>query len=362
MFAYLLNTKFEAITLIETYESFIWTDRYREYGDFEITCFPDSQIVADAKIDYYLVNPESEHVMIIEGREIDTDAEEGDRFIITGRSLESILDRRIVWKQTDLSGSLQNGIKKLITDAFISPSVSDRKVSNFVFETSTDPEITKLTHEAQYTGDNLYDILKELCEEYDIGFKITLNSKNQFVFKLYKGEDRSYDQTENTFVVFSPGFDNIIDTQYAETTKEYKNIAWVGGEGEGSERKFQQSGTEKGLTRRELFVDAREVSKKDENDVELTDAEYNKLLKQRGDKDLLDYPKAKTFAGKVDTTSMFVYGVDFNLGDVVQLENEYGIEGPSLVTEIVWTQDEEGYSCYPTFMSKDEENGKESDA
>ena len=31
-----LNTDYESIAVIDTYESFIWTDRYNSYGDFEI--------------------------------------------------------------------------------------------------------------------------------------------------------------------------------------------------------------------------------------------------------------------------------------------------------------------------------------
>lgn len=31
-----LNTTFESIAVVDTYESLIWTDRYNAYGDFEI--------------------------------------------------------------------------------------------------------------------------------------------------------------------------------------------------------------------------------------------------------------------------------------------------------------------------------------
>lgn len=362
MFAYVLNTDFEKIGVVDTYESFIWSDRYREYGDMELTCFPDRKIIEDCKIDYYLQNPESEHLMIIEGLEVDTDSEEGNRYIITGRSLESILDRRVVWKQTTLSGSLQNGVKQLLTDAFISPNVSARKISNFVFKESTDPAITKLTHEAQYTGDNIYAIVKDICAEYDIGFKITLNAKKQFVFEFYKGVDRSYDQSENTYVVFSPNFDNIINSQYAETVKEYKNVSLIGGEGEGEERKYATVGNESGLSRREVFTDARDIKSELEDGSTMSDADYKALLVQKGTKDLTNYPWAKSFEGEVDATRGFVYGVDFFIGDMVQVANEYGMQGPSVVVEMVWSQDDDGYTCYPTFMTKDEIDKEKEDA
>ena len=53
---------------------------------------------------------------------------------------------------------------------------------------------------------------------------------------------------------------------------------------------------------------------------------------------------------------MFVFGVDFFLGDVVQLSDRYGNEGRSRITEIVFSHDSEGEKTYPTFISVDEEN------
>lgn len=359
MFLYILDTSFNTVAMIDVFKSVIWTDRYQEAGDFELVCNPEPAIMGYTQIDYYVVNPESKHVMIVEGREVNTDSEEGDQFVFTGRSLESLLERRIVWKQTTLSGSLQNGIKQLITDAIISPTDEKRKIDNFIFLESEDPAITELTLEAQYTGDNLYDILTAVCLDNDIGFRVILNADNQFVFELYKGEDRSYDQEENPYVVFSPGFDNIINSQYAETVCEYKNIALVGGEGEGASRKYAEAGSGSGVTRREVFVDARDVSTEKENGGTMSEKEYTAALKERGNKDLTERPWAKTFEGEVYAMNGFVYGKDFFLGDLVQVANEYGMEGPSLVSEIVWAQDEEGYSCYPTFIAQNDQDKEE---
>ena len=32
----ILNTNLDAVSIVDTYESFIWTDRYYAYGDFEL--------------------------------------------------------------------------------------------------------------------------------------------------------------------------------------------------------------------------------------------------------------------------------------------------------------------------------------
>ena len=211
-----LNRELDAISVIDIYESFIWTDRYYRYGDFELYTAMQNNILDIIKKDFFLQSSDSDHIMIIEDWIIKSDIENGNHITVTGRSLESILTRRIIWGQKTISGNLQNGIKTLLNENIISPSDSKRKISNFIFEESTDPVITKLTINAQFTGDNLYDAIQKICEERGIGFKITLNDNKQFVFKLYAGVDRSYEQTLVPYVIFSPNFDNIINSNYME--------------------------------------------------------------------------------------------------------------------------------------------------
>lgn len=350
-----LNTNLDAVSIADTYESFIWTDRYYKYGDFELYAAMREGILDFIKQDYYLQSRDSEHVMIIEKLLISSDVEDGNHITITGRSLESILDRRIIWGQKTLNGNLQNAIKTLLNECIISPSDSNRKISNFIFEASTDPTITSLTIEAQYTGDNLYDVIQKICEERNIGFKITLNDNKQFVFKLYAGTDRSYDQTVVPYVVFSPNFENIINSNYMESKASLKNITLVGGEGEGSARKYTTVGSGSGLNRRELFTDARDISSDVGDGVVLSNAEYTAQLQQRGKEKLAENTDVTSFEGQVETTIMFKYGEDFFNGDVVQIANEYGHETKARILEIVTSENEEGTSVYPTFKTITEE-------
>lgn len=277
-----LNTNLDAISIVDVYESFIWTDRYYEYGDFELFTSMTDTILSYIRQDYYLQSRESEHVMIIEKIRINSDSENGNHITVTGRSLESILDRRIVWGQKTITGNLQNGIRTLLNENVISPADNKRRISNFIFEASTDPAITSLKIDAQYTGDNLYDVINKICSERSIGFKVTLNNNKQFVFKLYAGADRSYDQSVNPYVIFSPKFENIINSNYVESKSALKTVTLVGGEGEGSARKYTTVGGGSGLNRRELFTDARDISSDVGDGVVLSDAAYTAQLQQRG--------------------------------------------------------------------------------
>lgn len=346
----LLNTSLDAISVVDDYESLIWTDRYQECGDFEIYTPVTAEILSVLKQDYYLINRDSEHVMIIEKLLIKTDVELGNHITITGRSLESILKRRIVWGLRSITGNFQNGIKTLLEENIINPSDPNRRIDNFIFEESTDERITSLNIEAQYTGDEIYEIITKLCKEHNIGFKVTLNNNKQFVFKLYAGTDRSYDQIENTYVIFSPNFENIVNSNYLESKSALKNVTLVGGEGEGVERRYYTVGSVTGLDRRELFTDARDISSK-VDEKELTEEEYNAQLAQRGNEKLSDNIEVVSFEGEIEPTMMFKYQEDFFNGDVIQIENEYGHATKARIIEMTISEDERGTSVYPTFST-----------
>lgn len=358
-----LDESFEPFAIIDTYNSLIWTDRYNECGDFELFTAMSMDLLNVIKQDYYIRRPDSDHVMIIEKIEIDTDVEDGNTITITGRSLESLLDRRIVWNETSLSGSFQDGIEKLLNENVISPSNESRKIPNFKMEKSEDQAITNLTIEAQYKGDNLYDILQILCTERNIGFKVVLSDTNELVFSLYSGTDRSYDQTDNPYVIFSPNYDNLISSNYIESKSSFKNVTLVSAEDsdnrpeeEGAEAPLVETavGNVSGLARRETFTDYGSISRTvTEGDQEktLSDSEITAMLRQRGKETLAENASILSFEGEAETSTMFKYGEDFTIGDIVQVEDHYGHESRARVIELVLSDATDGFSVYPTFSA-----------
>ena len=347
-----LNQDFMPIYIFDRYESLLWVDRFNQAGSFEIYTLITDDILKYMVKDNYLVNNDSDHIMIIEDFSIESNVETGDHIKIIGRSLESILDRRIVWTQTDLDGNLQNGIRTLLTNAIISPSIAARQISNFIFEESRDTSITTLTMDNQYTGDNLLEVIETLCDTNKIGYRILLDDQNRFVFSLYNGIDKSYRQSALPYVVFRPTFDNIINSNYREENSKAKTVTLVAGEGEGASRKTRTVGTGTGLLRRELYTDARDIRKEDG----WSTAKYNSILDKRGTEKLAEANKdIKTFDGKCDTSRMFVFKKDFDIGDIVQIANEYGMESPARITEFTWSYSTSGFETYPTFVAVEEE-------
>ena len=344
----ILDTAFNPVGIIDAFKSMIWVDRYQEAGDFELYVPASAKMINLLRIDYYIWFNDSDHTMIIEDLELSSDVEQGNFIIVTGRSLESILDRRIVWKQTNLKGNFQDAIEKLLNDNIINPEVSNRKIENFIFNKTDDEHICNLKIDTQYTGDNIYDVITTICEENNIGFKIVLSDDNEFIFSFYKGLNRSYDQLTNPYVAFSPQLENIINSNFYTSKANLKTVTLVSGEGEGASRKTTVVGGGSGLDRRELFSDARDISSDTETGT-LSDTEYLTLLKSRGLKNLTEYTTKEAFEGEVNTTNLFKYGVDFFIGDVVQIANEYGNEGVAYISEIIYSINNDGITVYPTF-------------
>ena len=357
----ILDTTFNPVGIIDAFKSMIWVDRYQEAGDFELYVPASAKMIDLLRIDYYIWFNDSEHTMIIEDLELSSDVEQGNFIIVTGRSLESILDRRIVWKQTNLKGNFQDAIKKLLNDNIINPEVSGRKIENFKFDPTDDKYICNLKIDTQYTGDNIYDVITTNCKENNIGFKLVLSDDNEFVFRFYKGLNRSYDQLTNPYVAFSPQLENIINSNFYTSKANLKTVTLVSGEGEGASRKTTVVGGGSGLDRRELFSDARDISSDTETGT-LSDAEYLTLLKSRGLKNLAEYTTKEAFEGEVNTTNLFKYGVDFFIGDVVQIANEYGNEGVAYISEMIYSMSDDGITVYPTFKVISKEGQSDAEA
>lgn len=342
---YVLNRDFEIINYIDTFVSLEWVKRYFDTGDFVLNCVADMNIIKSLQKRNYLVREDDERIMIIEKINITTSAENGNTVNVSGRSIESILGRRIVWKQTNSKSSetVEQFIRRLVDENVINPTDPKRKIPNLILG-----ELKGFTEkiEKQVTGDNLLTVIKEICQAYNYGFKITMNEAGYLVFDLYKGIDRSYNQSINPYVVFSNDFDNIINTEYEYDETNISNVALIGGEGEGTDRKYQSIGDSEGFDRYELFVDANDISS---NNGEISLTDYNNLLIERGNEKIAENTFVESYTGEVETTLTYVYKKDYDLGDIVETVNEYGMEATPRIIEIIESENENGLRVVPTF-------------
>ena len=376
---YLLDENLKKIHIIDTYSSAIWSPRYNTLGDCELVIQASKENLNKVKECRYISREDDEMSCEIKKIEIQTDEENGDQIIITGTDIKDILNKRIVMNQTNFNGLAEDYIRKLITDAFINPKDPNRKISNFILD---DKKGFTETIREQVTYDYIGDKVQEICQQFGWGYKVTIKNGN-FVFSLYKGEDRSQ------YITFSQNYDNISTTDYVEDNSNIKNVALIAGEGEGVDRKTTTIGNEVGIDRNELYVDARDVSstidydelvssypngiektinnviyyqvngnniaiitKNEEGEVEevkLCNNVYTENLKGVGYEKMSECVQVTSFSGKIITGVNYIYKKDYNLGDIVRILNEYGMSVNARITEIIESRDENGYSMEPTF-------------
>lgn len=386
MEALILNRSYQTQCIVDSFNSFIWTDRYNEPGDFELY-FPVSSPAFEFAVEnYYVWENHSDRLMIIESISIATDPEEGAHVTLEGRSLESLLERRVVAYRTIINGNLQDGIERLLNENAINPSESVRKIPGLRFIRSSDPKITALTCDLNLLGENLLEVVESQCQLHDLGFKVIFNEANQTLdFTLYYGEDRSYNQTKNPFVAFSPQFDNLLSSNYLKTSKNLKTAAVVAGDAnyEYGQEVVDVTGKPEltGMDRREMYVDGSsvelpnptvneesirsrlealgksedyiqaQIDKAKAEAAEQLAPEYRNQLSQLGIEELSQTYVTEAFEGEVDGLRQYKYGVDYTIGDVVQVMDEYGREASSRITEIVRSHDLTGEIMTPTFTT-----------
>lgn len=337
------------VGIIEEPTSAIWTRAYYKPGDFELYLPASVDLLTLIEKDCYITRDDDDSIMIVERLELETNDENGDFIIIKGRTANSLLDRRIVWNMTTVSGRVDMAVYKLINDNAISPTDTDR-ILPIIMDA---PNVLADKINAQHTGTGLLDAVNEICAAYGMGHRAVARRVENGIRKivpcieLFVGKDRSAGQTAISPVIFSPEYENVSATNYAFDMSQYKNVALVAGEGEGTARTRVVAGAAAGLERRELYVDARDLGT-DNGAISATD--YAAQLNARGVEKLTETRISEAFSGDVDTENTFVFRSDYDVGDIVTVENEYGIRADARIVSITESWGEGGqYSVTPTF-------------
>jgi hypothetical protein len=193
--------------------------------------------------------------------------------------------------------------------------------------------------------DTVYNTLKSLCDPYNLGFRLVRDGDNSKVyFEVHTGDDRTAGQTTRNPVVFSPDLDNLIDQTLLKSTAQQKTVAYV----------FAQNGSvtvyapganpaDSGAKRRAILVDATNVNTP-------AGLELTASLQAIGLRELAKYQKIYQFDGQVANSS-YRYGVDYNLGDLVEELDSDGYGSQMLVTEQIFVSDNQGERSYPTLTA-----------
>lgn len=353
---YTLDPMLKREGLYDRFVSLIWTERFNSKGDFELilpsTAANRNTFVTGRK----LALNESYRVMEVETVEDSTDDEGRALLTIKGPSLEVMMEDRVArhamnstttepkWILTGTPGFIA---RKIFNDICALGTLDLDDIIPFLADVDLLPDDSipepadSITVEVEIQS--VYDAVKNLCDLYDLGFRLLRNFDNsQLVFNIYAGSDRTSQQSILPSVLFSPDLDNLKNVTEFKSTEGAKNVAYV----------FSPVGFRvvtpqdvdpniAGFDRRVLWVNADDIT---ETDVPTANA----LMDQRGKEALSQARSFGGFDGEINQNSQYKYGTDYQLGDLVEIRNTDGFANVMRVTEQIFVQDNEGERSYPT--------------
>ena len=384
MQVYILDKNYELTGELSEQEDIVFNKRFNDVGYCALKVAADADMLNLLKAGNYIFRYDDDLLCKIETATIDTDVEQGDYLTVDAVDMNNILAGRIVRWEVSYSGTVAGFIKQLIVENIINPAQAQRKIENFVFDDSNFAELTETIDVAKDTAtQDLLQLIITTCKTYNYGFRVSLNIETKtLVFRLIKGKNKATMESEE-YVEFSPNFANIISSHYKEDESNYKNVVYVGYKSSNKDDEnvyllslFEGETEPQGEARREIYVDAtntsREIKLEDlqvlygeltkegntyyalidgvktavatfeittsdgvsTEKITANDYTYLKLIRIVGLNTLAERVKTQEFSGEVDTVDTYEYKKDYDLGDIVRVANEYGIEAPAQITEV----------------------------
>jgi len=311
----------ELIDLAGPFTSLRWRRRFFEPGEFELHCqynLNSLELFAKSNIIHRLDRAEAG---IIEGV-VAEGTQSGDMIAVTGRFFSSILDTRSVVNTFNFEGTVEQAMRKVVSDNCI----ASRPINLLKLGTLNG---FSQTCSFQTTGKQVSDVIQALSISSDIGNRVRIDAAGKsWIFETYQGVDRSVTQTEHPYVLFSQENANILSPKYTQNNRNFRNYAYVAGEGTGSGRIIVTVDRIKGGTRRELYVDARDLQQES-----LSNTEYRNRLTQRGLEKLAEAAEIENFEASAINTGSHIYLDDWDLGDTVSFK-KWGITSNQIITEV----------------------------
>lgn len=353
-----LHITLEAIC--DSFSSLLWDVEYYSCGVFEIYIAANPRNIKIFKTGKIVGrDDDKEHYGLIESVKIETDAEDGDYLIVSGRFLTCLLERRIIYPTCSFTS--QTSYSEILQSVVSQNAISDdnRRISGLSLGSVSGDcwgQPTKL----QVSYDNLMEWIYTICEKIggtaNIRLKKISGEQYEMILDLSEGTDRSIMQNENPHIIFSDGYTNLLSFTYSTDISAQRNFAYVLGKGEGAERKRTTyfDGEEPSfLERYEVYVDAKDMADEQQENGEsklISDDEYIELLKERGKENIV-LPMTASESQIAVQSTQFRYNVDYFVGDYVTVEHKrFGLLQPKIqIIGMIESFDQNGRNLTPTF-------------
>lgn len=287
------------------------------------------------------------------------------------------------WVHCDQNGDIVEGYSEQYTSwkSKQTKEARNRKFPNFIYRNvnatgTIDKKFDKLM--------SVYDILVSFSKKLKTGFRVVLDGSN-FVLETYQGSDRTSNQKTNNPILFDKVMDNVTYTNYYEDQTFYKNVGlaysdgayspvefnasfssyifdgymWVTNDSEKSESSYS------GFDRIEVPFDARSSASvanwdpysyyyPEEGEEADLSIEQKVQSVAESEFDSGDYDFVSLTEGEIDPLVKYKFGVDYFLGDTVEITNSSGTIMSAIIDEVVRSYDSDGIVITPNFKNMED--------
>lgn len=360
-----LNDQNQTSKLIENWDSLIWTERYNTVGDFKIETGNVEMFMSLLPEGTRLTLRDSNIAMVVETHAIERKKNTPQKLTISGRSFESVLDRRVaIQSVAALTGATNWSVNVktpsdlahyIILYICVNGSVDPQDIFETAmvqFPTPADYLATTGPVKAlEVPRGKLLDVVLGLLqteaaadltttpvtpEVKQVGIRAVRPSGagTAIAIQFYQGVDRSAN------VYFDATRDLLDDGNYLFSKVGSANVAYGVGVGVAATM-FKGAVEPSGLARRVTLVDASQSGSADDQ-----------VLRYHMSQSLAEAHETALFDGSInEDLNPYVYGVDYGLGDIVHVKGDYGLYEPARVTEFIRSEDATGSKHFPTLVT-----------
>jgi Siphovirus ReqiPepy6 Gp37-like protein len=336
---------------ISGYTTALWVERYRDPGEFKIEAPLSSGLITFLPIGSFITHLETSVVMMVENHEIKQPKDADPTITISGRCFTCFLENRTV-------GDEQAFITPQIADIILaSDQTWDQAVSlidlHLVAPFDANDDIiglavnhtcsgTATVEERNVRHNNLHEEVLNILKVDDLGIKSIRPTPTEPLtyFTVYRGNDVS---TKVRFSWMRGDLDNV---EYFFSNKKLKNQARV--MGRWVQVVVNPTGADH-YDRRTMIVDAAYIDQQQSvYPSGMTFTLIQAAMTIIGGQALAAQNNVSITQADVSDTTNLRFRKDYNLGDLVTVDGDFGTSTVMRVVEYAEAEDESGITGHPT--------------
>lgn len=344
---------FNRDTVIDEYQSLIWTERWIEAGDFTLVAQASNDLVKALAPETLLGVSTSRQVMLIDTRNI-----KDGLITATGKSLDAFFAERYIdaqhWSDT---GRMT---MKRIVDEMQARNAGRDAILGLLTGGVVDDSGGADDQRVEYG--TVYDALKKVAQKYNLDFGVYWERNELGTHDLVFRSRETEDLTDH--ILFSPALDNIAHVEEISSDVDFKSVVVVNppdipsASGIGPYQMNNLHGDLNPFARRVTEIDASDITEDSlEGDTpEARELEITTIMQDKAYHKLIELKKKRAADGEVSPETQFKYYSDYNptsdrtykLGDQVRIAGNFTPPVKGRITEYIRSADATGVRAYPT--------------